>query len=120
MALSDPQSVTISGSAISLPRVSTGENKSIYTSSDGAVDLTLSSTYGNRVRRVARLDHSKFTADPFIPADNREVSMSCYLVFDSPTVGYTNAELKANYVGFNTLYTASTHALIDKLLGGES
>jgi hypothetical protein len=42
------------------------------------------------------------------------------MVFDVPTVGYTNAEVKAAYVGFNTLYTASTHAIIDKLLGGES
>lgn len=120
MALSDPQSVTISGTAISLPRVSTGENKSVYTASDGTVDLSLSSTYGNRTRRVARIDHSKLTSDPFIPANNREVSMSCYVVFDVPTVGYTNAEAKAVYVGFNSLYTASTHALIDKLLGGES
>jgi hypothetical protein len=46
--------------------------------------------------------------------------MSNYMVFDVPNVGYTNAEIKAVYVGFNTLYTASSHALIDKLLGGES
>jgi len=120
MAFSDPQSITISAVTTPLPRVSTGANESEYSSSDGLIDLSASSSYGNRIRRVLRVDHSKITSDPFIPAQNRQVSMSNYMVFDIPTVGYTNAEVKAVYVGFNTLYTASTHALIDKLLGGES
>jgi hypothetical protein len=42
------------------------------------------------------------------------------MVFDIPKVGFTNAEIKAVYAGFKTLYTASSDALIDKLLGGES
>jgi hypothetical protein len=120
MAFSDPQSITISAATTSLPRVTSGDGESKYSSSDGLIDLSASSSYGNRIRRVIRVDHSKVTADPFIPAQNREVSMSNYMVFDVPNVGYTNAEIKAVYVGFNTLYTASSHALIDKLLGGES
>lgn len=118
--LTDPQSITISGNAISLPRVSTGQDNSKYSSADGLVDLALSNAYGRRTRRVLRVDHEKVTADPFIPAQNRQESMSCYMVFDLPLVGYTAAEAKAVYVGLNTLYTASSHALIDKLLGGES
>lgn len=120
MAFSDPQSITISGSAISLPRVSTGANQSTYLSSDGLVSLKASSAYGRRTRQVLRLDHSKITADPFIPTQNSKVSMSCYIVFDKPVVGYTNTDVKAIYTGFNSLYTAGTSALIDKLLGGES
>jgi hypothetical protein len=120
MALSDPQSITISGSAISLPRVSTGVGTSTYLSSDGLVDLTLSHAYGRRTRRVIRVDHSKITADPFIPAQNTKVSMSNYMVFDLPVAGYTNAEAKAVYAGFKALFTASSDAVIDKLLGGES
>jgi hypothetical protein len=42
------------------------------------------------------------------------------MVFDVPAVGYTNADVKAVYTGFKALYTASSDALIDKLLGGES
>jgi hypothetical protein len=42
------------------------------------------------------------------------------MVFDVPAVGYTNADVKAVYAGFKALYTASSDALIDKLLGGES
>jgi len=120
MAFTDPQSITISGTPISLPRISSGTNESKYSSSDGLVDLLASHAYGRRIRRVLRVDHSKITADPFIPDQNREVSMSNYMVFDVPVVGYTNAEVKAVYAGFKALYTASSDALIDKVLGGES
>jgi hypothetical protein len=120
MAFSDPQSITISGTPISLPRVSTGVNNSKYQSGDGLVDLVASSAYGSRNRRVLRVDHSKITADPFIPAQNRQVSMSNYIVFDVPAVGYSAADVLAVYQGFKALYTASSDALITKLLGGES
>lgn len=120
MAFPDPQSVTISGTPISLPRVSTGSNLAEYLSADGLVHEIASHSYGKRTRRVLRLDHSKITSDPFIPAQNTKVSMSCYMVFDLPVAGYTAADAKAVYVGFNSQYTATSHALIDKLLGGES
>jgi hypothetical protein len=120
MAFSDPQSVTISGTAISLPRTSSGKNESGYTSGDGLVALTASSSYGKRTRRVIRIDHSKITADPFISTTNVKVSMSTYLVFDVPPAGYTNAEAKAVYDGFVAALNASSGALITKLLGGES
>jgi len=69
---------------------------------------------------VLRVDHSKITSDPFIPAQNTKVSMSNYIVFDLPPAGYTNADALAVYAGLKALYTASTDALISKLLGGES
>lgn len=120
MAFSDPQTITISAVPHTLPKVSSGEYMGKYENADGTVDLTASHALGRRTRRVLRLDHAKITADPFIPTQNAEVSMSTYMVFDIPKVGYSNADVKAIYVGFNTLYTASSHALIDKVLGGES
>jgi len=121
MAFSDPQSITISGTTTSLPRVSTGPHNGEYSSSDGLIDLLASHSFSkDRARRVLRVNHSKISADPFIPSQNREVSMSTYMVFDVPLVGYTNTEVKAVYTGFKTLYTATSDALIDKLLGGES
>jgi hypothetical protein len=120
MALSDPQSITISGTPISLPRVSSGDGESEYLSSDGLVRLTLANAYGNRTRRVVRVDHSKITADPFIPSQNTKVSMSNYMVFDIPPAGYSNADVTAVYAGFKALFTASSDAVITKLLGGES
>ena len=110
MAFSDPQSITISAVTTPLPRVSTGKNESSYSSSDGLIDLSASHAYGRRTRRVLRVDHTKITSDPFRPAENTEVSMSNYMVFDIPVVGYTNAEVKAVYTGFKTLYTATSDA----------
>lgn len=120
MAFTDPQSVTISGATTSLPRVSSGVGESKYLSSDGLIALTGSNSYGRRTRRVLRLDHNKITADPFIPAQNTKVGMSVYTVFDLPPAGYTNADALAVFVGFNTLATATSNAIISKLLGGES
>lgn len=120
MAFSDPQSVTISGNAISLPRVSSGVDESRYQSADGLVSLVASHAYGRRTRRVLRLDHGKITSDPFIPANNTKVSMSNYIVFDLPVAGYSNADALAVYAGFKGLFTASSDALISKVLGGES
>lgn len=120
MSFADPQSITISGTPISLPRVEVGTNRSGYLSADGLVAESASSTYGKRNRRVLRVDHSKITTDPFIPAQNVKVSMSCYMVFDLPPAGYTAAEALAVYTGFKTQFTASSDLLITKLLGGES
>jgi hypothetical protein len=69
---------------------------------------------------MLRIDSSKMTADPFRPAENVKVSMSLYMVFDLPPAGFTASEAKAVYDGFKAQYTASTDALITKLLGGES
>lgn len=120
MAFTDPQSITISAVTTPLPRVSTGQNGSDYASADGLIRLTANSAYGRRTRRVLRVDHSKLTADPFIPSQNTKVSMSNYIVFDVPVAGYTNAEALAVYAGFKAVYTATSDALITKLLGGES
>jgi regulator of extracellular matrix RemA (YlzA/DUF370 family) len=120
MAFADPQSITISGNAISLPRVESGKNESVYLSADGRVKLAASTAYGRRTRRVLRVDHSKIAADPFIPAQNVELGMSNYLVFDTPAVGYSATEALAVYAGFKAAFSASSDLLITKLLGGES
>jgi hypothetical protein len=120
MAFTDPQSITISGVTTPLPRTSVHDAGSDYTSADGLIKLSASNAYGRRIRRVLRVDHSKVTSDPFIPAQNTKVSMSNYIVFDVPVVGYSNAEALAVYAGFKSAFTATSDALITKLLGGES
>jgi hypothetical protein len=121
MAFSDPQSIKISGTTTSLPRTSTGKGESQYTSADGLIDLQASSSSnGKRTRRVLRVDLSKISPDPYVPAQNVKLGTSCYLVFDLPVAGFTNAELKALYDGFIEAAQASSSALITKLLGGES
>lgn len=120
MSFTDPLSVTISGVTTPLPRISVGDDESEYTSADGLIQVKASHNYGKRTRRMLRIDTSKLTADPFRPEENVEVSMSCYIVFDLPPAGYTGTEAKAVYDGFKTLYTATSDAMVTKLLGGES
>jgi len=120
MALADPQSVTISGTAISLPRTSSAVNAGTFTSNDGTVVETVSHQYGNRNRHLFRIDHSKIAPDPLISAQNIKYGMSFYVVVDTPVTGYTVAEAKAVIDGFISQMNASSGALITKLLGGEN
>lgn len=121
MSFSDPLSITISGSTVSLPRVSVGDDTAEYQSGDGLIRIEASHQYkAERTRRMFRLDTNKIAADPFRPAENRRVSMSCYVVFDVAKDGHTAAEALAAWVGLNTLLTATSNANVVKLLGGES
>lgn len=123
MALTDPQSITITGVngglANSLPRVASEKNSSTYQSADGNIKLTLSHAYGRRNRRVLRIDFKKIASDVFT-AQNAEYSTSIYMVVDAPPTGFTNTELKNIIDGWRTMMAASTDAQINKLLGGES
>lgn len=118
--LAEPQSVTISGTAHSLPRVSSGVDSGKFATSDGAITESVSHQYGRRTRRTFRIDHSKYAPDPLFPSQNVPYSMSFYVVVDAPKVGYTVAEQKAVVDGFITQLNATSGALITKLLGGES
>jgi hypothetical protein len=122
MSFADPLSITIAGATVALPRVGDVESGdgSVYRSGDGLLQLTASHDYKKRTRRSLRVDMSKLTADPFKPAENVKVSMSNYMVFDIPPAGYSAAEALAVYKGLVALMTASSDAVIVKLLGGES
>jgi len=121
MAYADPQTVTPSGgTAISLPRVSSGTNAGAFQSNDGLARLTVSHTYGKRVRHLIRVDMSKIAADPLLAGVNVRASMSAYLVVDVPTSGYSVAEQVANVGGLTAFLTAGSAAAVTKLLGGEN
>lgn len=120
MSFTDPQSVTIAGSANSLPRVSSGRDAGSFRTNDGNLTLSVSSLYGRRTRRTLRLDHSKVAADPFVPAQNARYSMSAYIVVDVPTNGYTVAQQKEVVDALTAYLSASTGARVTQLLGGEN
>ncbi|DAD51752.1 coat protein [ssRNA phage Zoerhiza.2_1] len=120
MSLADPQTVTISGTTTPLPRTSVDQDESEYTSGDGLIKLLVSHAYGKRQRRLVRIDHAKMAADVFKPTENVKVGMSVYTVFDLPPAGYTAAEALAVWSGFNTQLTATSNAVVTKILGGES
>jgi hypothetical protein len=121
MAFADPQKVKVDGSAEeTLPRVDSGNFKSVYLNNDGDVKLTLSTQNGRRKRHMARIDLTKVTPSVLNSAQNEEASASAYLVIDRPLTGYTQAELKKLVEGLTNFLSASTFAATDKLLGSES
>jgi hypothetical protein len=120
MAFADPQSVTVAAVPVTLPRTSSGANAGSFTSNDGLVQLSVSSSYGKRTRRTVRLSHAKVAADPFISGQNVKYSMSTYVVIDTPLSGYTVAQAKEVVDALVAYLTASTGARVTQILGGEN
>jgi len=121
MAFSDPQSVTVNAVAQSMPRTSSGSDRGAFKKDDGTYTLSISHDYGSKAtRRLIRLDNFKVAPDPLFPAQNTPYQAAVHLVVTEPPVGYTNAELKLIVDGFLAYLTASSGAMITKLLGGES
>lgn len=119
---SDPQSLTISGTAVSLPRVAAGTNQGSFKSPDGNVTFSVSHTYGKRARRVFRLDQTKVTPDPLLTNVNRVIDASAYLVVNAPLQGFSPTELKGIVDALTAWAAAGTGAANNtvRLLGGES
>lgn len=118
--LVDPQSITINGTAISMPRITASQLASQYSSADGATKLRIAHTLSTRARSLVRLDLSKVGSDPLLPAQNRSYTASAWLVVDRPLngVGYSSTEMTQALTGFGTyLSTAGFYA---KILGLES
>lgn len=115
---SDPQSVSVAGTPVSLPRVSVGANTATYRSADGNLTYTVSHSYGKRTRRTVRLDFRKVAADPLLDGVSRPYSMSAYVVIDHPEIGFANGELESNVKALvDELAEAGN---LTKILGGES
>lgn len=119
MALADPQIVTLSSVATTLPRTSSGVNSGTFRAPDSSLVLTVSHAYGKRNRRVVRLDHTKIAADP-LTSVNTKFGMSVYTVFDVPGTGYTVAEAAAVVAAHTKALTDTSGALVTKILGGEN
>lgn len=120
MALADPQKIKVTATEATCPRVDTGNFASQYLNSDGTVRIRVSTTNGKRKRHMVRVDLNKITTDPLVPAENEEVSSSCYLVVDRPITGFTNEELQKVVEGLVTYLSASTYAVTKAVLGSES
>lgn len=120
MSFTDPQTITVNAVAVPLPRTSTDRNSGTFSSADGAYRLSVSHAYGKRNRRTVRIDSTKLSPDPLQPAINSRYSMSTYIVVDSPTAGYSNAELKFVVDALTAYLTATAGAKVTQLLGGEN
>jgi hypothetical protein len=112
----DPQSVTINGGAVSLPRISSDGGVGEFLSADGLTRFTIKQNVSaKRFRREARLTISKVATDP-LTAVNQEISTSVYLVIDEPKWGFSDTDL--DYYK-DALLAWAADAQTNKLLGGE-
>lgn len=115
---SDPQSVTVSAVAQSLPAISRNGDNSVYQKDDGSYKLTIAHRYlTERSRFTVRLDSNKIAADPLTSANNKVYSTSVYVVIDKPIAGYTNAEVKEIALALTAFLTSAN---LLKVIGGET
>lgn len=116
---SDPQSVTVNGSAKTLPRVSATNTKGRYITADGLFTLEIQQNQSaNRFRREARLTQKKVATDP-ISAMNKEVSTSVMIIVDEPKWGFDDTELAFLTNAITAWFAAASNVARDKLFGGE-
>lgn len=117
--LADPQSVTIDGNAISLPRTSVGNGVADYKSADGVTSLRVMQSDSKTARRTSVvLRTNKIAADPLTAINSRLVS-TVSVNFTAPVDGFTPTELAKQLAGLATLLTASSNAVAIRVLGGE-
>lgn len=117
LVLTDPQSVTINGSVVSLPLTSQGPTVKTYTSADGNTAMTTKQNItAKRFRREIRLSQTKIATDP-ISAVNAEAGASVYLVVDEPRNGVFS-DTENGYL-IEALKTWLSSANYNKILGGE-
>lgn len=120
MAFADPQVVVISGTSNSLNRTGSGENTGTFMLPDGNLKMSVEHLYNKRTARRLRLDVRKTGPDPIYPTQNTISTMSISIVVNVPPVGFTPAEVKAQWDGLLANLAASTSANTVKFLGGES
>jgi len=113
--------------AVSLPRVSQQGSVSVYQAGPLTVNagsllrVSASHQYGKRTRRVLRCDYSDNAGSTLISGTTSPRSMSAYVVFDVPaTAVFTATDQLALFNGLKGVWSASTDAVMKKLLGGES
>lgn len=116
MAFTDPQSVTINAVPTSLPRVSDEATKSVYSSPDETLQLTISHQASTgRQRHMVRIDQMVVAADP-LTAVNQQQTLGVYVVVDQPNFGFSDTNI--NYVvQALTAWLSATN--VGKVLGRE-
>jgi hypothetical protein len=117
--LADPQSVTISSTAVSLPRLEERPETNLYQNRVENVDLYVTQKVDKKgiARSTTSLVKNTIITDP-VTGLKSKVPYSISVGSMIP-VGITVAEAEALYDALTTALEASTKALLQKILGGE-
>jgi len=117
--LTDPQSVTVGATPISLPRVGMDRSSADYQSADANSQMRVSQNVNGSTRSTTiSLKTNKIAADP-VTAINSRKSQIITISARGPIDGFTVAEIKDQLVGLANALTASSAALATKILSGE-
>ena len=118
--LADPQSATISGSTISLPRLEERPETNVYSSRADNVDLYVTQKVDKKTgtnRATISLVKSVIVTDAITGIKSR-IPYSVTRSYVTP-IGITSAEVEALDLALQTAIAASTYALQKKLIAGE-
>lgn len=117
--LTDPQSVTISGTASSLPKLEQRADTSVYSNVTDAVDLFVTQKVAKdgRRRATASLQKSIIVTDP-ITGLKSKLPYSVSVGISYP-IGVVASDVVALYTAETTALSASTNALLTKIVNGE-
>jgi len=119
MALADPQSVTISGTAIALPRVLTGTTEGKFVSADGLTTVYVDPTQNSRSKRQSlRIHQKKVNTDPLVSTTNVVKGITITLNVSREHDGYSDADAKKVLIGFLTW--AQSAGVVDAFLSGQN
>lgn len=117
MALADPQSVTVSGSAKTLPRTGQALKEGTFQTADGEFTMTVKHDSTKRNRHIVKVQRTAMVSDPLFPSQNTSISYSAALNIDHPKNGAAAADVIALA---NALVAWATSANITKIVGSES
>lgn len=119
MAFTDPISVTLDSTPISLPRVSSDGRSSLYSNADESLKMRIShQETKQRTRRMVRLDQ-RIIAENSFTALNEYKTLSCYLVIDEPEIGFNDDQIGDLVLALSTFLTANAMACTMKVAGGQ-
>jgi hypothetical protein len=118
MSITEPADVSLDDGLTSFFLVSQEGQKSVYRNTSGKYEIVVSHQEGKRNRRTLRLNVMEITADPFVPAENVEVSYSAYLVVDMPIAGFSNTDVNTCITGLMAWLASGT--VTNQFLRGES
>lgn len=120
MAFADPQSLTIGGSATSLPRTGSGPGTGSFQTNDGTYTMSILHTSGRRMRHTVSVQAKKFSSDPLHPSQNIPVTGVVRVIVDAPPQGWTVTEQENLAAALASWLTAGTNANLKRLLGNEN
>lgn len=119
----DPINIQLNGNAKSLPRVYEEKNGTAYRTFEGDLSIDIAHSYvakRGRRRSMLKLTTNQIVADAYVANTKRPVSMSAYVVIDSPLLGFSAQDKENLVVALADYLKATSNEAAKKLIGGES